>query len=103
MEQNISSQSFCGGRSEDMRNSIIATAGRTYPHDPAHRGYHVVYRENEVNHCPGCGRSHWYVGRLSAECGFCSTALPLVDRLSTGAGLFVSRGSRPSFDYSEAA
>lgn len=41
------------------------------------RGYHVAYKDNQVNHCPGCGRSHWYIGRLSAECGFCGTALPL--------------------------
>lgn len=41
------------------------------------RGYHAVYREHEVNHCPGCGRTHWFVGRLSAECAFCSTALPI--------------------------
>ena len=45
--------------------------------DPAKRGYHAVYRENQVNHCPGCGRTHWYVGRTLAECGFCATALPL--------------------------
>lgn len=46
---------------------------------PSHevRGYRVVYREKEVNRCPGCGHSHWYVGRVSAECGVCSTALPL--------------------------
>ena len=42
------------------------------PHDPRNRGYCVVYHEDEVNHCPGCGRTHWYVGRVSAECGFCS-------------------------------
>ena len=47
--------------------------------DPASRGFHVVYRCGEVNHCPGCGRTHWYVGRLSAECGFCGSALPLVE------------------------
>jgi len=41
------------------------------------RGYHAVYREHEVNHCPGCGRTHWYVGRTMAECAFCGTALPL--------------------------
>ncbi|MCJ8191360.1 hypothetical protein [Sphingomicrobium aestuariivivum] len=41
------------------------------------RGYHAVYREAEVNHCPGCGRTHWLVGRTSAECAFCATALPL--------------------------
>ena len=45
--------------------------------DPAKRGYHAVYRENQVNHCPGCGRTHWYVGRTLAECGFCATAMPL--------------------------
>lgn len=61
------------------------------PHDPARRGYHIVYRENETNHCPGCGRSHWYVGRLSAECAFCGTALARVQALNTGAGLFRSR------------
>lgn len=27
--------------------------------------------------CPGCGRSHWLIGRATAECGFCATALPL--------------------------
>jgi hypothetical protein len=41
------------------------------------RGYHAVYRLNVVNHCPGCGRTHWLVGRTLAECGFCATALPL--------------------------
>ena len=48
-------------------------------HDPAGRGYHAVYREQEVNHCPGCGRTHWLIGRVSAECAFCSTALPLAE------------------------
>jgi hypothetical protein len=47
--------------------------------DPTKRGYHAVYRDNEVNHCPGCGRTHWLVGRRSAECAFCATALPLAD------------------------
>lgn len=44
---------------------------------PALRGYHAVYRQQQVNHCPGCGRTHWHIGRLLAECGFCATALPL--------------------------
>ena len=48
-------------------------------HDPAARGYHVVYREHEVNHCPGCGRTQWLIGRVSAECAFCTTALPLAE------------------------
>ena len=48
------------------------------------RGYHAVYREHEVNHCPGCGRTHWLIGRLSAECAFCSTALPLREAATLG-------------------
>ena len=60
-----------------MLNSIIARRDESFAHNQAHRGYHVAYRANEVNHCPGCGRSHWYIGRISAECSFCSTALPL--------------------------
>jgi hypothetical protein len=45
----------------------------------AQRGHHIVYRANASNHCPGCGRSQWYVGRVSAECGFCGTAVPLAE------------------------
>jgi ribosomal protein S27E len=43
----------------------------------AERGYRVVYRSDRVNHCPGCGRSQWHVGRSTAECAFCGTAIPL--------------------------
>lgn len=43
----------------------------------AERGYHIVYRDHEANYCPGCGRTHWYIGRTMAECAFCATALPL--------------------------
>ena len=61
--------------------------------DPATRGYHAVYRENEVNRCPGCGRTHWYVGRTLAECGFCATALPLSESWrQPAAAVFISRG-----------
>jgi hypothetical protein len=49
---------------------------RPSPFNPATRGYGLLYREREVNHCPGCGRTHWLVGRMSAECAFCGTALP---------------------------
>ena len=63
--------------------------------DPARRGYHAVYRENEINHCPGCGRTHWFVGRTLAECGFCATALPLSESWrQPAAAVFISR-SRP--------
>ena len=47
--------------------------------DLAQRGYQVLFRQNESNHCPGCGRAQWYVGRVTAECVFCHTALPLAD------------------------
>jgi uncharacterized protein (DUF983 family) len=47
-----------------------------------------VYHPGEVNRCPGCGRSHWYVGRQSAECGFCGTAIGLADGGMVGTGLF---------------
>lgn len=39
--------------------------------------YAPLYRADEPNHCPGCGRQHWIVGRMTAECGFCGAALPL--------------------------
>jgi hypothetical protein len=48
-------------------------------YQPTARGYHAVYREHEVNHCPGCGRTQWIIGRVSAECAFCATALPLAE------------------------
>ena len=48
-------------------------------HEPAGRGYNVVYHAEAVNHCPGCGRTHWIIGRISAECAFCATALPLAE------------------------
>jgi hypothetical protein len=47
------------------------------PFNPNMRGFHAVYRDGETNHCPGCGRTHWHIGRISAECAFCATALPL--------------------------
>lgn len=63
-------------------------AGKRFAHDPASRGFLPVYHPGEVNRCPGCGRTHWYVGRLSAECGFCGTAIALADTGLTGTGLF---------------
>ena len=72
-----------------MEGNIMASmidAGPGITHNPAVRGYHVVYREDGVNHCPGCGRTHWYVGRTMAECAFCSTALPLEASKQVGPG-----------------
>ena len=82
-----------------MLRSLEASTGKAFPHDPALRGYHAVYRPGEVNRCPGCGRTHWYVGRLSAECGFCSAALPLMETGMVGTGVL----NRPHFRFDEAA
>lgn len=37
----------------------------------------ILYRRDATNYCPGCGRTQWLVGRRSAECVFCATALDL--------------------------
>ena len=75
------------------------------PFNPQARGYHAVYHEGEVNHCPGCGRTHWLIGRLSAECAFCTTALPLSEAYNRGPAatpVFWS-GNRPSYAELNAA
>ena len=84
-----------------MASFSLEMHGDGFTHDPKHRGYCVAYHEDAVNHCPGCGRTHWYVGRFSAECGFCATALPLAAATSRGAGAH-SHGHRPIL-LSEAA
>ncbi|HUQ13507.1 MAG TPA: hypothetical protein VM055_04450 [Novosphingobium sp.] len=53
--------------------------GKSYRLDLSARGYQVLFHIDETNHCPGCGRSQWLVGRVTAECVFCSTALPLAE------------------------
>lgn len=35
-----------------------------------------VYRPGRPNRCPDCGQSWWNVGRHSAQCACCETALP---------------------------
>ncbi len=60
-----------------LSNPSTREKRRTY--DPSGRGYHAVYHEHQVNPCPGCGRTHWIIGRISAECAFCTTALPLAE------------------------
>ena len=58
---------------------VYERASASFAAGLAKRGHHIVYRANAENHCPGCGRSHWYIGRISAECGFCGTAIPLAE------------------------
>src|SRR4029079_52592 len=59
--------------------SAMITLATSEVRKPSERGYHAVYREHDVNHCPGCGRTQWLIGRMSAECAFCATALPLAE------------------------
>jgi hypothetical protein len=59
----------------------------------AARGHHVVYRASETNRCPGCGRAQWYVGRVTAECVFCGTAIVLAEtEMSTSGKQQVANG-----------
>jgi len=85
------------GEGLKMLRCIEGSGAAGFAHDAARRGFVVLYRAGEPNHCPACGRTHWYVGRLSAECGFCGTAIALADTGMTGTGLM----HRPR--YEEAA
>ena len=67
--------------------------------NPSARGYHAVYHDGEINHCPGCGRTHWLIGRVSAECAFCSTALPLRREVFDGAGRIQQASTFTSISY----
>jgi hypothetical protein len=74
---------------------LFERATATFGASLARRGHHIVYRTNADNHCPGCGRSQWYIGRISAECGFCGTAVPLAearhDEIGSSSGAATSR------------
>ncbi len=59
----------------------------TTPFTAAKSGYRVAFRPGEQNICPGCGQSHWTIGRMSAECAFCATALPINNSGMVGTGL----------------
>lgn len=43
--------------------------------------YSPLYYPDQVNHCPGCSGTSWYLGRFSAECAKCHTALPLAQSM----------------------
>lgn len=51
---------------------------------PSTRGFAPVYHKGRVNECPGCHGSQWWVGRFSAQCAYCKTALPLHDAGTLG-------------------
>lgn len=51
------------------------TAARKFAATMPDRGYRPVHSSG--CRCPGCGLSCWHIGRTSAECARCGTALPL--------------------------
>lgn len=66
---------------------------------PAETGYRIVYRTGQVNHCPACGGSNWSVGRITAECSFCQTAIPMEDGGMGGVGTFHRQGRTDNGDH----
>ena len=86
-----------------MATNILEARGGCLIPDTATRGYHIVYRENDTNYCPGCGRTHWYIGRSMAECAFCTTALPLENAPMIAGGQIVRVNRRPIYGSPEQA
>jgi hypothetical protein len=64
------------------RTSIASDT--TFQLDLSARGYQVLFWRGAVNRCPGCGHSQWYIGRVTAECGICGTALPINEATQAG-------------------
>lgn len=57
---------------------------RRFNLDLSARGYQVLFRTDETNRCPGCGHSQWLVGRITAECCLCGTAISLAEAELSG-------------------
>ena len=84
-----------------MATSILEARGGCIIPNAHERGYHIVYREDQTNNCPGCGHTHWYIGRAMAECAFCSTALPLENAPSLGGQQTIRTIRRKPMDHEE--
>lgn len=52
----------------------------------------LTYKPGTLTHCPTCSGTQWLIGRTTAQCAYCDTAMPLL-HMSRGsnAPLFVSR------------
>ena len=85
-----------------MATSILEARGGCIIPQADQRGYHIVYREHETNYCPGCGRTHWYIGRIMAECAFCGTALPLESAPLIAGGQIIRTVRRHPFHTAQA-
>ncbi|MDQ3139242.1 MAG: hypothetical protein M3Q15_00755 [Pseudomonadota bacterium] len=86
-----------------MATNILEARGGTLIPQAHERGYHIVYREQETNFCPGCGHTHWYIGRAMAECAFCQTALPLENAPMMGSGSMIRTIRRTHYQPPEHA
>lgn len=75
-----------------MSGALLTVRGGPVLPPGAQRGYHVEYRGDGTDRCPGCGRQQFHIGRFSAECAFCGTAVPLPGTGIVGAGTFWRRG-----------
>lgn len=75
--------------------SIYSRDRRTPGAELAGRGHHVVYRAEETNRCPGCGRAQWHVGRQTAECAFCGTAIALAEAKWVGSARSAASAGAP--------
>jgi hypothetical protein len=61
-----------------------AAATTSYKLQLAARGYQILFHADETNRCPGCGKSNWYVGRITAECAVCATAVVIAESAMAG-------------------
>lgn len=67
------------------------------------QGYRLMYYPGQVNHCPGCGKTSWWVGRTTAECAYppCGTALDIKGADRTSATIVAHRPTNDEFILSE--
>jgi hypothetical protein len=84
-----------GGKREMGAVTIFSRDQRDFGAELIGRGHHVVYRAEETNRCPGCGRAQWHVGRVTAECAFCETAIPLAEAKWIGGNAPVTVAEEP--------
>lgn len=56
-----------------------SASGRHLSQAAGEAGLHALlsYFPGSINRCPGCAGTQWFVGRETAQCAICDTALPL--------------------------
>tara|TARA_B100001179_G_C18186236_1_gene230880 strand:- start:179 stop:400 length:222 start_codon:yes stop_codon:yes gene_type:complete len=57
----------------------VVTPGKpqTIPLARGERGFRATFHPGQQNRCPACNQRNWYIGRSTAECAFCETAVPI--------------------------